>query len=157
MASAANQLTNTSTLSFGGSTYAYFSLPASQTIAGLNAVNTGGLQAVVQVNRTTDNTNYGNQTLTLGGSGTYSYAGTIRNTDGGTSTDKLALVMNGTGTQTLSGADSYTGGTTVNSGTLVLNGNLTQAASVGAITLGGGTLDLFSAVTNRSDTIRRSP
>ncbi|MGO8897425.1 MAG: autotransporter-associated beta strand repeat-containing protein, partial [Isosphaeraceae bacterium] len=77
-------------------------------------------------------------TLTVGASndsGTFS--GVIQN---GTGT--IALTMNGTGTETLSGAETYTGATTVSAGTLLVNGSLASASAVsvssGAI-LGGGT------------------
>jgi autotransporter-associated beta strand protein len=70
--------------------------------------------------------------LTVGaanGSGTFS--GTIKNGDLG----PLALTKSGTGTQVLSGNNTYTGGTVVNGGTLLLSGSL---ASNSPITVNSG-------------------
>ncbi|MDB6170915.1 MAG: sorting protein [Chthoniobacteraceae bacterium] len=50
------------------------------------------------------------------------------------------LVKNGTGSVTISNANSYTGGTTVNSGTLLLSGN--NNFGTGAVTAAGGVLTL---------------
>ncbi|WP_424630389.1 autotransporter domain-containing protein [Bradyrhizobium sp. SYSU BS000235] len=60
-----------------------------------------------------------------------------------------ALEKNGTGTVTLSGANTYTGGTTINAGTLQL-GNSTGVGSIlGAITVGSGTtFDVVNADTS---------
>jgi len=82
---------------------ATFSLQAATlTIAGLNDSTTAGTVSTTGVN-----------TLTLGGSGTYSFSGVIQN---GTGT--LAVTKSGAGTQKLSGANTYTGKTTVSGGTL---------------------------------------
>jgi fibronectin-binding autotransporter adhesin len=53
------------------------------------------------------------------------------------------LTKNGTGTLTLSAANTYTGGTTVSAGTLALN-NVAALPSTGTVTLGGGTLSNVS-------------
>ena len=66
------------------------------------------------------------------------FAGNIAENSTGT---KIALVLNGNGTQSLSGSNAFSGGVTVNSSTEILA--IRQAASVGTgmITLmGGGTL-----------------
>ena len=66
------------------------------------------------------------------------FAGNIAENSTGT---KIALVLNGNGTQSLSGSNAFSGGVTVNSSTEILA--ISQAASVGTgmITLmGGGTL-----------------
>ena len=55
------------------------------------------------------------------------------------------LTYSGSGTLTLSGANSYSGLTTVSSGTLVLSGS---NSSAGATTLSGGTLQLASSTAN---------
>lgn len=80
-------------------------------------------------------------TLILNGSGTYVFNGHLRDNGG-----KLSLAMNGTGTQTLSGANiTYTGTTTVNGGELICtNGAYTGSAgsSVGVnsyMTINNGT------------------
>ena len=67
-------------------------------------------------------------TLTLGnndGSGTFS--GVISQTIGGGS-GTIAVIKNGSGTQTLTGASTYTGATTVNAGTLALAGDASLAS-----------------------------
>ena len=63
----------------------------------------------------TDNSSgYSTTTLTVTPSGTSTYAGSINDGD----TQHIALTMNGTGIQVLSGSNNYTGGTTVTSGIL---------------------------------------
>jgi autotransporter-associated beta strand protein len=82
-----------------------------------------------------------NRVLTLGGSGNYSFAGTITNAVNGTNTTGLTVALTGSGSQTLSGTNLYTGATTVTSGKLLINGDnsaATGAVSVAsAATLGG--------------------
>lgn len=76
--------------------------------------------------------------LTLGtDNSTHSFAGQI--VDGGAG-GKLAMVKTGTGTQILSGSNSYTGGTTLNQGTLKLGSS--TALGSGSFTQNGGTLSL---------------
>ena len=65
---------------------------------------------------------------TLGSSGGFGIAGTA------------ALTKTGTGTVTISNANTYSGGTNINGGTLALSGSGTLGS--GTVTLGGGTLDL---------------
>ena len=74
-------------------------------------------------------------TLTTGGLNTNTtFSGTIQNGAGA----PLAFLKNGTGTQILSGTNSYTGGTTLNAGTLAAGS--TKAFGSGNLTLLGGTL-----------------
>jgi autotransporter-associated beta strand protein len=83
-------------------------------------------------------------TLTLNGTGTYSFNGILRDEDDGGAVFKLSLVKNGSGTQTLSGGTRYTGGTTISAGTLVANETIAAAVSAtgsGPVTVNGtGTL-----------------
>ena len=95
-------------------------------VAGLS----GGNNAVV------DNLLGGSATLTFSNSGaSNAFAGTIKSTSGA-----VSLVMSGSGTQVLAGANTYTGGTTISTGMLRL-GNA-AALGTGGLTIGGGELDL---------------
>ncbi len=135
------QLGGSGTLTFSGaSSNARFDLGKGQhkDLAGL--VETNGL-GVVQNSETAFGgpSNSGNATLTLNGSGPYSFNGFLRNGSAGT----LALVDNVTGTQTLSGGNiAYTGATTVNSGRLILS---TASGFNSATTVNNATLDLAGA------------
>ena len=76
----------------------------------------------------------GANALTVSPPGSSSFAGTI----GGTG----SLVIDGSGTETLTGANTYTGGTDIQSGTLALSPGGALAGS-GALTLAsGGTFDI---------------
>jgi fibronectin-binding autotransporter adhesin len=106
----------------------------SNTIAGLNNVSGSG--------GTITNSNTSNTTLTNGGAGSYTFAGTV--TDGGT--NKLGLTLLGNGSQILSGASTYSGGTLLSAGTLYLNNgssgtSTSSAIGTGALTIDGGTID----------------
>lgn len=101
------------------------------TIAGLNNVSGNG----GSVSQTTSTAV---RTLTLGGSGTYSFSGVIAPT----TTANFALTKSGTGTQTLSGNNTYDGLTTISGGTLKIGHVNALGSTVGATTLSGGTLDL---------------
>ena len=99
-------------------------------------------------------------TLNFAGSGTHvlsdglvtAAGGVVQSSGAGTQTlgDVISgdgsFVQNGTGTTTLSGANTYTGGTTLSSGTLVLGD--AAAAGTGAITLSGGTLEIAADIAN---------
>jgi autotransporter-associated beta strand protein len=76
-------------------------------------------------------------TLTESGSASTTYAGTLSDGSG-----QLALIKGGSGTLTLSGADSYSGGTTITGGTLQLSRFSALGAATGNLTVDGGTVDL---------------
>ena len=112
------------------------------TLAGTQAwTNSGGaLTFDGKVNLGSGSTGY---VLTVNGAGAVNIAGVVAN--GGTAAG--SLVYSGTGTLTLSGANTYTGGTTVGSGIVNIQNNSalgTGAASVAS----GGTLQLQGGLTN---------
>ncbi|WAC19003.1 autotransporter-associated beta strand repeat-containing protein [Luteolibacter sp. SL250] len=80
-------------------------------------------------------TGNGSKSLTLQGSGEGEFAGIISN-----STSATSLIKSGTGTWTLSGANTYTGSTTVNDGILRLAG--VGVINSGTLTMNGGQFDL---------------
>lgn len=74
---------------------------------------------------------------------TTTYAGTLTDTGG-----NLSLVKQGTGTMTLSGANSYDGTTTVQAGTLVAASNTALGTTTGGTTVNvGATLGLAGNIT----------
>jgi len=97
----------------------------SQTI---DALNGDGGATYPPDTRVVTNTAAPLSTFTIGSN---NGSGTFNGVVGG----NLAIVKNGTGTQTLRGPNHYSGGTTVNSGTLVLS----NAVNHGALTVNGGT------------------
>ena len=81
----------------------------------------------------------GTTTISVGNAnGTGTFSGTL-NDNGGTS--KLGFAKNGTGTETLAGANNYSGPTTINAGTLSLGASGTLPAAT-TVNLAGGTLDM---------------
>ena len=87
-----------------------------------------------------------NRTLTIGnndGTGG-NYAGVIADNSGTGGT--LALTKTGTGTLTLSNANSYTGGTNINAGSLEI-GHANALGTSGTIAFGGGTLKYGTGIT----------
>lgn len=104
-----------------------------QEIAGLNSVT--GTNAATN-NNIVESTPAA--TLTLSGSGDYSY-GDGTNANSGVIRGAISLVKSGAGTQTLGDTNIYTGTTAINGGTLIVNGD--QTAANGAVTVAtGGTL-----------------
>jgi fibronectin-binding autotransporter adhesin len=86
-------------------------------------------------------TGAGSKTLTLqgGAAGTGVLSGVIANNS---AINTTALLKQGAGSWTLSGANTYTGGTTVAAGILALSGGADRLATTGDIRVSGGTLDL---------------
>ena len=80
---------------------------------------------------TVTNGRVGTQTLTFGTANDETYAGVIQDGSG-----PVALVKQGSGTEILSGINTYTGSTQVNNGALEIDGSL---ASGSAVTVGGPT------------------
>lgn len=108
-----------------------------QTIGGLNDdAGAGGLVSLTG----------GDRTLSLGGSGSYSFNGNIidftQDVSGTSTLRKLSLVKSGTGTQELGGTNAYTGTTTLNGGLLKLNSANALPGGIGAT--GGTSALLFS-------------
>jgi fibronectin-binding autotransporter adhesin len=102
----------------------------------LEQAGTGPLKLTANVTATGANT----KTLTLQGSttGTGEISGTIVNNSAANTT---AVVKAGTGTWTLSAANTYSGGTIVSAGTLLVNNGTTGSGTgTGPVTVNGGTL-----------------
>ena len=117
----------------GSGTAPILDITASNTIAGLND---GGF-----TNGTVTNSSAVNRTLTLGGSGIYSYGGIIT----ATTPLNMQLTKSGSGTQTLGGINTYTGTTTVSGGTLeIKSGASALAQTLGILTLAGADVTLKS-------------
>jgi autotransporter-associated beta strand protein len=101
------------------------------TIGGLNDEGgSGGLVSLINASRT----------LTIGGSGSYSFNGNIEDYQQVATLRVLSLAKSGTGTQALGGTNAYTGTTTLNGGVLKLN---SANALPGGIDSTGGTSPLL--------------
>lgn len=90
----------------------------------------------------TGNVTLGANTLTVGGTSTSTAFGGVASGTGG-------LMKVGTGTQTLSGVNTYTGATTVNAGTLALGASNVLADASAVTVASGAVLDLGA----NSDTV----
>lgn len=75
----------------------------------------------------------GTLTIDVTGSDLYSYSGTIVNTTGSGALASLALVKAGSGTQILSGSNTYSGGTTVAGGALLIDNAGGSGVGTGAV------------------------
>ena len=105
--------------------------PANQTIAGLATNGTGAANAVVGGNAAVS-------TLTVGGAASTIFGGLLGGPSG--SQDFLALTRAGTGSPTLTNANTYAGGTTISSGILKVNNTAGSGTGPGAVSVLGGTL-----------------
>ncbi len=102
-------------------------------IAGLNDdAGVGGLVSPIGASRT----------LTVGGTGAYSFNGVLENYLEGATLRVLSLTKSGAGTQSLGGTNTYTGTTTVSGGVLKLDSNNALPGGTGAT--GGTSALLFS-------------
>ncbi len=138
---AANQFGSSSVLTFNANGFpsqAVLKLMGfNQTVAGISS----GTDAQNTLENAENESGAAAATLTINTSGNYTYAGTMRNINGGTS-GALSLVKTGSGTQTLSGgAITYTGATAVNSGMLQLT-NMNNAYTSITTVANGATLQL---------------
>ncbi len=140
------QIIDTAIIRFDGSTAtgadAYFKLMGfSETIGGISDYTSSGV--IENQEAETVNTN---GVLTINSTTSESFNGYIRNRKNGTGTGVLSLVKNGSGTQTLSGANiTYTGATTINNGRLVLSD--TTAFNSSGVTMTGGELEFAGSST----------
>jgi autotransporter-associated beta strand protein len=107
-------------------------------VASLSTAN--NLSGSTQVIKNATGSSVANATLTINGSATKTFTGTIQDGAGG---GILSIIKMGSGTQTLGGTLSYSGLTTVSAGTLALTA--TPSATSGYVV--NGTLDV-SALTS---------
>lgn len=126
----ADQIADTSLITLNGTdtSAGIFRLNGkAETIGGL--ISTGGAGIV-------ENESATSSILTLNNTGTQTFSGILRN---GTLAGTLSLMKNGTGTQILSGASTYTGATTLNAGTLQFGiNNALNATTIISIIGSGG-------------------
>jgi uncharacterized protein with beta-barrel porin domain len=139
---------------------------ATLTIAGTLTVNnntvTGGTGGTGGAGTAQNGSAFGDGVF-LQGSGTLTFnpdtgntqtlANTITDQAGSGGTGSWALTKTGTGTVTLSGANTYTGATNLSAGTLSLTGSGTLGNAAGVLNLTGGTLDLGTTTQTRTGTI----
>jgi fibronectin-binding autotransporter adhesin len=133
------QLATTSVVTLNGSGNLFFTEGGiSETVAGLNS--TSALTSVTE-----SDLGALPDTITLDGTGMYSYAGTL--SDSFSSFVTFGLVKDGSGTQILTGANTYSGGTTIEDGVLAVgtaSGTTSTALGAGNVMLTGGTLTTSS-------------
>lgn len=148
------------------------SVSGNNTLTGTIALGTGGGLGYIQSETgsiltlgttgstaiTTHSSAPSGRTVVLQGAGTGIVAGKIANLDG---TKTMALTKNGSGTWTLSDANTYTGATNVNQGTLTVDTAGTLGAATGALAVGNNntTADGTNTILNLStsaDTVKGS-
>jgi autotransporter-associated beta strand protein len=87
----------------------------------------------------------GTLTPLIANNGVVDFAQTSDGAYGGTIFGAGAVVKNGTGTLTLTGANSYSGGTVLNAGTIAVGADNNLGAPTGPLTFNGGTLQFTSS------------
>jgi outer membrane autotransporter protein len=123
---ASNQLSSTTVLTLEGAGHVGFLIllgelnPYSERLAGIDGTSTDAQFVSASP-----------VTLTLDGSGNYSFAGQLFDYVDGYFQGDLSLMKTGTGTQVLTGANTYAGGTTVSGGVLQIGDGVTQGATAG--------------------------
>lgn len=104
----------------------------------VTSLNGGDAGTFVQLSSVASNVTAGNGAVVLNNpAGVATFDGVIRDNH---ASFRLALVMNGSGSQTFTRANTYTGGTVINSGTLIVEGVGTLGG--GDIALAGGNWDI---------------
>ena len=100
------------------------------------------------------NNSTGTSVLTVT-NGTGTFAGVMADTDN-SSNGLLALTHSGTGTLTLTGANTYSGATSITAGVVVLSGDGTLGNTTGTTTVGGGATLALSSVSAGAEAVRIS-
>jgi autotransporter-associated beta strand protein len=148
----ADQIADTSVITFTGSGGIFRLNNRNETIGGLSS--TGGAGIVEN-----ESGSAATSTLTVNvASGTHTFSGSLRNGDGTGTDGTLALTKTGAGTQVLSGANTYSGATSINEGTLQIStGSTTGTGAVsvtsGSTILGTGTIKGSSFTASSGATI----
>ncbi len=117
-----------------------------QGVGQLGGTSVAGNAVYNSVNSNTSTLTVGNNNATGG-----SFGGIIANTNSG-GTGIVALIKTGTGTQTLSGTNTYTGGTTLNRGTLAVGNN--SALGTGSFTMSNTTASDTTRIQSADATAR---
>ncbi|MCB1209999.1 MAG: autotransporter-associated beta strand repeat-containing protein, partial [Verrucomicrobiales bacterium] len=132
-------------LAVNGGTTSAGKLDLNNTSLVIDALNgtSGALSAIIA----NDSATAATRTLTLGAQhGSGDYAGQIVNNTGGAAAGLVALTKIGTGSQTLSGSNSYSGDTTLSNGTLIADYTGSSPLSASSlIKMQGGTLVITNA------------
>ncbi|MEI6604310.1 MAG: autotransporter-associated beta strand repeat-containing protein [Verrucomicrobiota bacterium] len=119
-----------------------------QTLAGLSVAGSGTGNHLIGGNNALS-------TLTLNIGASNTFAGILGGS--GTNENNLALIKTGSGTLTLSGANTHTGGTTVSAGILSISLDSNLGGTSGGVVLNGGTLSANSSFTIGSRSIVLGP
>ena len=118
------------TLDLGGESQQVASLSDSAPGSGGSIINSSSLSSVLTISPS---------------GGSTSFSGTIQ---GGGALGSISLLLTGSGTQILTGSNTYTGSTTINGGRLLVNGSLVSPVTVNSGGTLGGTGSLSSVTVN---------